>query len=59
MAIYNDRVLTNYTEFDLTQGFILNSETADELLMSWSCPRHQDKGKSPVKAAIFVAAYLL
>jgi len=43
----------------LTQGFILNSETADELLMSWSRPCHQDKGKSPVKAGIFVAAYLL
>ena len=48
-----------FTEIDLTQGFILNSETADELLMSWSRPCHQDKGKSPVKAAIFVAAYLL
>ena len=48
-----------FTEIDLTQGFILNSETADELLMSWSRPCHQDKGKSAVQAGIFVAAYLL
>ncbi|QNI51110.1 hypothetical protein SynRS9915_01400 [Synechococcus sp. RS9915] len=51
--------LPNCTEFDLTQGFILNSETADELLMSLSRPCHQDKEKGPVKAGIFVAAYLL
>jgi len=48
-----------FTEIDLTQGFIPNSETADELLVSWPRPCHQDKGKSPVTADIFVAAYLL
>ena len=41
------------------QGFILNSKTADELLMSWSCPSDLDKGKSPIKTGICVAAYLL
>gem|GEM_PF-6492818 len=41
------------------QGFILNSKTADEPLMSWSCPSHQDKGRSPVKTPILNAAYLL
>jgi len=41
------------------QGFILNSKTADDPLMSWSCPRHQDKGKSPVKKGLLIAEYLL
>ncbi len=48
-----------YAEIDSMQGFILNSKTADEHLMSWSCPRHQDKGKSPFRTTIFMAAYLL
>ena len=41
------------------QGFILNSKTADEPLMSWSCPRHQDKDKSPLETGLLIAAYLL
>ena len=41
------------------QGFILNSKTADKPLASWSCPKHQDKGKSPLKTSFFKTAYLL
>ena len=41
------------------QGFILNSKAADELLMSWSCPRHHDRDMMLVKTTVFMAAYLL
>ena len=48
-----------HAEIDSMQGFILNSKTADEPLMSWSCPRHQDKDKSPLETGLLIAAYLL
>ena len=52
-------IIRTSIEIDSMQGFILSSKTADEHLMSWSCPRHQDKGKSPFRTTIFMAAYLL
>ncbi|QNI91662.1 hypothetical protein SynBOUM118_01301 [Synechococcus sp. BOUM118] len=57
--ISSARISTYHAEIDSIQGFILNSKTADELLMSWSCPRHQDKDKSPLKTGLLIAAYLL
>ena len=58
-CLFDDFYLSNiyfYAEIDSMQGFILNSMTANEPLVSWSCPSRQDKGKIPFRPAIFMAA---